>query len=116
MNTLTPYQSHVAKILRHSTKESPVTGRTIGRMVGIQENAKTDGANLRSVIHALRVKGFPICADSNGYFWAGDAEELQEFIISFQGRVDEQQKAVDGLRASYDKVGAAPEPKQGALI
>lgn len=63
---------------------------------------------MRSIINALRVKGYPICANGIGYYWPATPKELDDFIASFQGRINDQQKACSGMRlnTSFTPSGA----------
>ena len=41
----------------------PLTAKQITHIIGLKEDFSKEGANMRSIIHALRVKGYPICAN-----------------------------------------------------
>jgi len=61
-------------------------------------------ANVRSIIHALRVKGYPICSSRKGYWYAQSTLELSKYISQLQGRISKIQKVVDSLNRSFDNV------------
>ena len=104
MNDLTFLQEKVISIIRNATRSCPVTGKGIADALRIKEIPSKEGANIRSIIHSLRIKGYPICASGRGYYWPKDNRELSAFIHSFQIRVLQEQRAVDGLNKSWDKV------------
>lgn len=94
--------------MRHG-KADPVTGKEIANQIGLKPRSTgKEGADMRSVLNALRTKGYPICADGKGYWWPRDDHELSAYITSFQGRIDDQQKACDGLKKGFDKIGKSP--------
>lgn len=103
-NDLTFLQERVVALIRNKSKNYPITGKGIADALRIKEIPSKEGANIRSIIHSLRIKGYPICASGKGYYWPKDSRELSAFIHSFQIRVLEEQKAVDGLNMSWDKV------------
>jgi len=53
---------------------------------------------MRSIINALRKKCYPICADTNGYYYAQDLGELDNYIASLQGRINKEIEALVGLK------------------
>lgn len=90
-------------------RENPITGRQIIAAVKLRERASgKEGADMRSIINALRTKGFPIGASGDGYWYARTPEDLSTFISEFQGRIDKQQQACDGLNNAFDKIGKDP--------
>lgn len=106
MRDLTAYQELALGEIEKATKAHPVTGADIVDSIGLRDADRSKiGASMRAVIHALRVKGFPICASSDGYWWPSSERELEEYCASLDGRISEQQRALDGLRAGRDKVG-----------
>jgi len=63
----------------------------------------TRGQYIREIIHYLRSHANPICANSNGYFWAKTPDELQESIDSLKGRARSILQARQGLLLAYKK-------------
>jgi len=113
MENLTESQKRTIEVVKRHSKERPVTGTEIANQIGLKErDSGKQGADMRSVINALRVKGYPICAHGNGYYWPRDQKELTEYVDSFQGRIDDQQRACDGLRAGSDKLAEVPKQEQ----
>ena len=102
--TLTTTQQKTLQILIHDTSEKePITGANIAKRVGI--NMKIDKEGMRAVIHALRLKNFPVCATSRGYFYAKTSAELSKFIVKLQARVISQEQSLKGLKESFHNVG-----------
>lgn len=107
MSGLTDLQTATLSTIRDFSSIKPITGTAIARIIGLKERKSgKDGADMRSIIHALRVKGYPICATGAGYWWPKDQGELQVYIESFQNRVNDQQAAVDGLRLGMKHIAA----------
>lgn len=115
---LTELQRRALGCIASHGKDRPVTGKDVANAIGLKPRSTGKaGADMRSIINALRVKGFPVCATGEGYWWPESREELSAYIASFQGRVDDQQRAVDGLGQGFDKVGsqAGKAAADGAL-
>ncbi len=112
MKELTEYQQKTLGAILGRTCEYPITGKEVARIIGLKpRDSGKGGADMRSIIHALRAKGYPICASSDGYWWPQNKDELNAYIQTFQNRVNEQQVAVDGMRLGFDKI-ASPEASQ----
>lgn len=106
MTGLTDLQSLTLEEVKKHTKSAPVTGTVVANRIGLKERETgKDGADMRSIINALRVKGYPVCAYGAGYYWPASREELREYIDSFEGRINDQQKAVDGMKEGYALFG-----------
>lgn len=60
---------------------------------------------LRKSINELRVEGYPVCSDSNGYFYAGCPEEIDITIAHLASRSREMDYAKEGLRRAKDNFG-----------
>ncbi len=110
IKSLTDNQQKVLRILLADTNaDATITGLNLAKRVGFLRKQGEDQGGMRGVIHALRVKGFPICANGRGYFYARSDEELSKFIFKLQGRVDKQQEAVFGLKEAYHNIGKLAE-------
>lgn len=109
MVNLTHLQMQTLVVISGRGKENPITGKEIAKAVNLRARATgKDGADMRSIINALRTKGFPICADTNGYWYAKTSEELSAAIVKFQNRIDKEQQACDGLKKAFDQIGKDP--------
>ena len=109
MIELTDLQEKALSLLRTRTVRNPMTGKHIALSIGLKDrDSGKEGADMRAIIHALRKKNYPICANGKGYFYASNTRELRTYIESLQGRVNSEQEAIFGLKGAYDKVGAAP--------
>lgn len=105
MNDVTEIQQRTLVIVQRHHKGSPITGAQIAAMISLTErDPAKPGADMRSVIHGLRVKGYPICATGNGYWYAKSQDELFQYITEFQARIDNQQEACDGLKNAFENV------------
>ncbi len=106
MKDLTYIQKKVLEVVSQHPRYKPITGLEIAKIIELKDrDSGKEGADMRSVIHALRVKGYPICANGKGYWYARTEEELSKYIFGFQGRVNKEQAAVDGLKKAFSNVG-----------
>ncbi len=105
---LTNYEKRTLEVLKFSTREHCITGKRIANLIGLPYRASgMEGADMREIIHNLRVLSYPICAKSEGYWMAKDRDELDKFIYTLKMRVRSQQEVVAGLeRADVPKVSA----------
>ncbi|MCK9318917.1 hypothetical protein [Methanoculleus sp.] len=104
MNNLTTFQEKTLKVVKEASRARPVTAKRLAFIINLKENPGKEGANMRSIIHALRVKGYPICANGKGYYYAQTSTELSEYIVSLGTRIMKVEEAVKGLQKSFDKV------------
>ena len=102
---LTEFQQLTLGLVQQRDKDHAITGAIIANTIGLKprKDGKA-GADMRSIIHALRVKGYPICATGAGYWWPRSEAELSAYIASFEGRVRDQESALKGLKTSHDKI------------
>jgi len=102
---MTYYEQKALKILSfHIGGNNPITGKHLAEKINLPECGK-EGANMRAIIHQLRLKGWPICASDRGYFLARTKEELTKFIISLEKRIKSQKEVLKGLHRAFDRVG-----------
>ena len=107
MNTLTDLQTKTLKVLidQHS-KNNPITGKQLAVKIDLRaKSASKQGADMRSVINALRSKGYPICASGSGYWYPNSQEELSKYIHEFSLRIQSQTQALEGITRGFDKIG-----------
>lgn len=65
---------------------------------------KITGAELREIIHELRVKrGMLICGDSSGYYMAKNEMESIQQIKSMKSRIKAIQEACNGLQKAHQE-------------
>lgn len=53
-------------------------------------------SELRKIIHGLRLKGYPVCSDHNGY-WLGDEDDIRRTIRHMRSRMHKINDAVMAL-------------------
>lgn len=100
MTELTILQESTLNAVRPRGRKHEITGAQLQRVIGLKPRSEKAGAEMRSVIHALRVKGYPICVNGKGYFWPADRAELDAYLEDFEARIQDQQKALNGMRAN----------------
>lgn len=98
MIILTDLQQQLLQVVRQRTRGNEMTGAKIANAIGLRErDSGKQGADLRSIVNALRTKGYPILANTNGYYYARNKEELYEYIQSLEGRKNKIEQALEGL-------------------
>ena len=103
--TLTRLQEDTLTTIMERRKNNPITGKEVASAIGLKPRATgKEGADLRSIVNALRCKGYPICASNDGYYWPGNDADLTAYLDIFQGRINDQAKALAGMRFGFDKI------------
>lgn len=116
MESLTPLQHNTLNILvKETSAAKPIPNIYLAKRIGMPTGKQLAGADMRSIIHALRVKNFPICANTRGYFYARNDDELSKFIVKMQERVIAQEDALKGLKESFHNVGSVSQVKERPL-
>jgi hypothetical protein len=106
---MTQTQEKVRDIIKSRDRQHPITGTQIAMAINLAPRKNGfEGADMRSIINALRKQGYPICADGNGYWWPRQVKELEEYIERFESRVADEQKSIDGLRRKLGELRNAP--------
>lgn len=79
-------------------KGNEVTGTKVANAIGLKpRDTGKEGADLRSIVNALRRKGYPVCANGRGYFWPRNQTEILDYQESLQKRLAKIQEAYDGI-------------------
>lgn len=113
MNTLTPNEKKTLEVLRFSSKRHPITGKKIANSIGLPYRVSgMEGADMRAIIHDLRIKGFPICAGGKGYWLTKSEAELNKFIWELKARIKSQKEVLAGLEKSRAKVKTITEEQR----
>ena len=102
---ITTYQEQVlSHLIDSSSAAYPISGANLKKKFNIKSN-KTDNGNVRAIIHALRLKNYPICANSKGYCYAKTDIELSKFITKMNTRVEAMNEAIKGMTYAYHNIG-----------
>jgi biotin operon repressor len=92
--------------LKHIIKTKEILKKSKGWMTGQEIRLKlatyTTGAEFREIINRLRQEGAPIIAGRRGYKFASTKEEISEQIKSMQGRINQMNKAIRGLKSNLN--------------
>lgn len=86
----------ILEIIRHHSIDDRIKSNQIRKeleWLGIQ----AEPSQIRAEVNMLRVEGYPIGSDSNGYFFAKDQTELSHTKAQLISRADKMIKAVRGL-------------------
>jgi len=110
---LTHNEKRTLEVLKYSTKDHCITGKRIANLINLPYRASgMEGADMRSIIHNLRVLGYPICAKSEGYWLAKDRDDLDKFLYTLKMRIRSQQEVVKGLEETLDKMPKVSEDEK----
>lgn len=102
---LTDTQDMVLRAITPHSSANPISNLQLTRQLNFKpRDTGKEGADMRSVINALRVKGFPICANGKGYFYAYTDHDLGKYIGELDGRIAKMQEASEGLSRAYPLV------------
>ena len=97
MLELTELQSKAWEVLKASKVGSEITSNQVKDIIGLHTRKSGD---FRAIIHALRVKGYCVCANTSGYYTARNQKEIDEYCLSLSGRITEMSEALAGLRSA----------------
>lgn len=96
-NQNTRLQDEILGIIKQAAKDKPLSSREIVSKTVLSIREEKGGIDVRQVINTLRVRGYPICANGKGYWYARTKAELDEYIRSLKGRIGKEQEACDAL-------------------
>ena len=72
-------------------RENAISGKRLKKMFHVRE------AELRKMVHNLRVEGIPVCSDRTGYFYPANAWEVIATIGHLRRMRDGVEKAIRSL-------------------
>lgn len=116
---LTELQTSALNFIQCRYKGNEITGKNIANKIGLRPRGTgKDGADMRSIINALRKKGYPICANTKGYYYPTSKQEIYEYVESLRARIRKEQEALDGILGCLEsKIVIEPlERKMPTLI
>lgn len=94
----------VLEVIREHTAENKILDAYIRSQVRVQDpDKKKVGAGLRRIINSLRTKGYPICSDTGGYWYAQSKAELIENVEALRGRALKILEAVSGMQRAIER-------------
>ena len=105
-NTLNIEESNVLDIIARHDWDHKVKAKQIAYQVTTEDPAGKPGAGLRRIVNSLRQKGYAICSDSQGYWYAKGKSELMDNIEALRGRAIKILEAVRGMERAvrdYDE-------------
>lgn len=118
-------QQKVLRVLMAETDASrPMSAANVAKAAAFgyfsKEKRNEDGW-VKAAVHELQIMGFPICSTPHGYFHAKSNTDVEKFLRKLQGRIDNEQKVIDGLKRSItgetkiSETGEVSYTKQVAL-
>lgn len=69
----------------------------------LQKRLSISSRTIRKIVNQLRNDGVPICSDENGYYYAGDRDEVLNSIYQMTSRIREIARAKNGLVRSLNR-------------
>ncbi len=109
---MTEIEKIVLEIIRKHNKKNKIFDGQIRSQIQVEDPAEKPGAGLRRVINSLRTKGYPICSDTSGYWYAESKAELLENAEALKGRAYKILEAARGM----EKVAKKYNEVQGTLL
>lgn len=97
MEHLTEPEKVVLEIIKKHNAGNKIFDGQIREQILIADPAEKPGAGLRRVINALRCKGYAICSDTRGYWYASTKQELVDNIEALKGRAIKILEAAKGM-------------------
>ena len=94
---LSPLQQAVLTYVSRHSIDNPISNARLNKLTKLMPHSDKAGADMRAVIHALRAKGYPICANDKGYYWAADEHQLAAYISSLRLRIQKTEEAAEGM-------------------
>tara|TARA_R110000744_G_scaffold63081_2_gene129897 strand:- start:869 stop:1219 length:351 start_codon:yes stop_codon:yes gene_type:complete len=70
----------------------------------IENTLNLVGPQVRTIVHAMRVQGHPVCSNTKGYFW-GTREEVKETVRSLEQRLRSLAEVIRGMQNGLLKTG-----------
>ena len=113
MTELNQQEKTVLEVIKNHTKDSKIFDGAIRRAVRTTDPAEKPGAGLRRIINSLRQKGFAICSDTRGYWYAQSKGELLENAEALRGRAIKIINAAQGMERAAERY---EEMKQETLL
>lgn len=89
-------ESKVYSLISSSSLENPISSFEIKKLIAIESS------EVRSIVHKLRNKHIPICANKKGYYMANHSDELTDYLIRLNQRIQEQLNAHISLSSITD--------------
>jgi hypothetical protein len=105
MEDLNHEEKMVLLIIQEHTKENTIFDGQIREKINIADPANKCGAGLRTVINSLRQKGYAICSDTNGYWYAQSKQEILDNAEALKGRALKILEAVTGMQKAAERYG-----------
>ena len=96
-NTLNEEESNVLDIISRHGWDNKIKAKQIAYQVTTEDPAGKPGAGLRRIVNSLRQKGYAICSDSKGYWYAKSKSELLDNAEALRGRAVKILEAARGM-------------------
>lgn len=91
-------KNFIKNLIKRYTKSKPISNTKILENIKVNfPKVKMSTADVRIIINSLRQEEVPIIADSRGYFYSEDREEVVAHAQSLQNRIDAIEAAKQGL-------------------
>lgn len=97
-------------ILMRHPRSNPIHSKDL------EETFRLPDSQIRKMVSYLRCKNEPIGSDQNGYFWAVEADELNETRGHIQGRFRHLQAVDRGVEGAQNRLRTGKNIRQGTLL
>jgi hypothetical protein len=105
------YEKDTLKLIsNHIGINSPLSGSKISSLINLKTKG-IQGAEMRNIIHKIRLRHYPVCATFAGYYYAMTIEELEEFRKILRERIDKQIEIWKALgdQETISRIGKQPD-------
>jgi len=92
-----------------ATKENPVKAKTLRQIYGDKTKEWVHIRRVQEAVQSLRLRGFPICANAEGYYWPGSSLELVNYIDGIKQRVSELNKMLEAVMQKHGSINISAE-------
>jgi len=75
----------------HTGRKNAASSKTLEAVFNLT------GREIRKCVNALRCKGFPMCSDADGYYYATSTDEIDDTIAQLNSRITKISNAKNGL-------------------
>lgn len=91
---------------RHIGKDNAITNEAMREALALHGYRKIGSARIRKIINHIRVNGLIEClmATSDGYYITKDKDEMLDYVLSLQSRIEAIQVVLEAMIEQHDKM------------
>lgn len=91
---------------RHIGKDNAITNEAMREALALHGYRRIGAARIRKIINHIRVNGLIEClmATSDGYYITTDKDEMLDYILSLQSRIEAIQAVLAAMKEQFAKM------------